>query len=343
MLKSSSFRSLASFFSKVKPQQAKVSTESLSANLNSSEFIPTPDHFKFVSKFASYVHHGIDRKATVSSLMDLTDSTSKLALLPRRRLYGNPYETISVKSGDDAMILSPNLIGVADGVSGWEKGHANSGLFARSFLENISKNFTELTFKNSRNLSLISNKDLSKKLDDSFYESLEIMHHQEFKGSSTLVAGMIIDKNLKIISIGDSKIFIIRDGEIIGTNQEQYFANLCPQQVGTQENCKLPSEIVEYFDLELKKDDLILICSDGVTDNLYPDEILKLINDTVNKDKTNLQQVCNKLLITVKQTAFDNYCVTPYVEKVNEMSSSFITGGKLDDTSICISKVVLNE
>jgi hypothetical protein len=56
-----------------------------------------------------------------------------------------------------------------------------------------------------------------------------------------------------------------------------------------------------------------------------------------------LQEVCNKLLVQVKQTAFDNYCVTPYVEKVNEMSSSFITGGKLDDTSICLSKVLLNK
>jgi serine/threonine protein phosphatase PrpC len=129
----------------------------------------------------------------------------------------------------------------------------------------------------------------------------------------------------------------------VKTSTEVYFSKLCPQQVGTQETGKLPSELAQYQDFELEEDDLVLVCSDGVTDNLYPDEILETINKKLNVEKNNLQEVCNKLLVQVKQTAFDNYCVTPYVEKVNEMSSSFITGGKLDDTSICLSKVLLNK
>lgn len=312
------------------------------STINSSKKKDSPDYFKFQYSFASYVHHGGSSEPLISSLMDLTDSSNNLSLLPRRRLYGNPIETLSVKNGDDAMIVSPNLVGVADGVSGWSGAHANSGLFARSFLENISRNFSELSFKNADNLQNIKEDDLSKNLDDAYKDSIQIMKSEDFKGSSTLLVGMIIDKNLKIMSIGDSKIFVIRNGEIMISNPEQYIANLCPEQVGTTKTDKLPSSVVQYQDFELEQDDLILVCSDGVTDNLYTDEILEIINKKLNKDKSNLQEVSNSLLYKTKSIAFDNYCVCPYVEKVNELSNQFITGGKIDDISICISKVLLN-
>ncbi|CCH46411.1 hypothetical protein BN7_6005 [Wickerhamomyces ciferrii] len=325
-----------------KPITNSTSTPS---SINSSKKKSNSDFFKFEYSFASFVHHGRgSSKPLISSLMDLTDSSNNLSLLPRRRLYGNPIETLSIKNGDDAMIVSPNLIGVADGVSGWSGAHANSGLFARSFLENISRNFSELSFYNSNDLSKIKESDLSNNLDYAYKDSLQIMKNDNFNGSSTLLLGMIIDKNLKIMNIGDSKIFIIRQGKIVKTNKEQYISNFSPEQVGTTiKTEKLPSSVVQFQDFPLEQDDLILICSDGVTDNLYQDEILDIIMGKLNKDLTNLQEVSNHLLYKTKNIAYDNYCVCPYVEKVNELSNQFITGGKLDDISICISKVMLNE
>lgn len=302
----------------------------------------TPDRFKFLFSYSSYVHHGPVRKPQVNSLMDLTDTASNLSLLPKRRLYGNPFETLSIKNGDDAMIVSPNLLGVADGVSGWSGAHADSGLFARSFLENISRSFAELSHNNSDDLSRINEADLSKRLDESYQESLSIMEREEFKGSSTLLVAMIIDSELKILNIGDSRIFIIRDGEIAFTNKEQYISNLCPQQVGTTDTVKLPSSVVEYSDFHLQEDDLLLLCSDGITDNLYDDEILAFVNGRLNSDHSNLGEMCRQLMIKAKSVAFDNYCVSPYVEKVNEIGNNFITGGKLDDISVCLAKVVMN-
>jgi len=325
------------------PPSSSTGSSTSSTTINSStQKKGSPDRFKFQNAFASYVHHGGSSKPLISSLMDLTDSSNNLSLLPRRRLYGNPIETLSIKNGDDAMIISPNLIGVADGVSGWSGAHANSGLFARSFLENISRNFSELSFKNSKNLKNIKESDLSENLDFAYKDSIQIMKSEEFNGSSTLLVGMIIDDTLKIMNIGDSKIFVIRNGEIVESSSEQYISKLCPEQVGTMDTDKLPSSIVQYQDFLLKEDDLILVCSDGVTDNLYSDEILEIINGKINEGKTNLQEVSNRLLYKTKSVAFDDYCVSPYVEKVNELNNQFITGGKLDDISICISKVSLN-
>lgn len=321
----------------------KATGPASSASMSSTKKKDCPDYYKFKYGFASYVHHGGSSKPLINSLMDLTDPPNNLSLLPRRRLYGNPIETLSIKNGDDAMIVSPNLVGVADGVSGWSGAHANSGLFARSFLENISRNFSELSHFNRDNLSNIKESDLSTKLDEAYKDSIQVMKSQDFNGSSTLLVAMIIDKDLKIMNIGDSKIFVIRDGEIVKSNNEQYIAKLCPEQVGTEKTNKLPSSVVQYQDFALEKDDLILVCSDGVTDNLYDDEILEIINKKYNKEKNNLQEVSNSLLYKTKSIAFDSYCVCPYVEKVNELSNQFITGGKLDDISICISRVLLND
>jgi serine/threonine protein phosphatase PrpC len=274
--------------------------------------------------------------------MDLTDGASNLSLLPKRRLYGNPFETHSIKNGDDAMIVSPNLLGVADGVSGWSGAHADSGLFARSFLENISKSFAELSHENADDLTRISEDDLSVRLDECYRESLKVMEREEFKGSSTLLVAMIIDSELKILNIGDSRIFIIREGEIVATNKEQYISSLCPEQVGTTDKVKLPSQVVQYTDFHLQENDLLLLCSDGLTDNLYDDEILRFVNGKLNSDHSNLGEVCHQLMIKAKCVAFDNYCVCPYVEKVNDIGNNFITGGKLDDISVCLAKVVMN-
>lgn len=302
----------------------------------------TPDRFKFLFSQAGYVHHGPVRKPLVSSLMDLTDSASNLSLLPKRRLYGNPFETMSVKNGDDAMIVSPNLLGVADGVSGWSGAHADSGLFARSFLENISRSFAELSHRNADDLSRISERDLSIRLDECYQESLALMEREHFKGSSTLLVAMIIDSELKLLNIGDSRIFVIRNGELVKTNTEQYISKMCPQQVGTTDTVKLPSQVVQYSDLHLEENDILLLCSDGITDNLFQDEILSFVNSHLNSDRSNLGEVCHRLMIHAKSIAFDNYCVSPYVEKVNDIGNNFITGGKLDDISVCLAKVVMN-
>lgn len=314
-----------------------------SISSNNKRYIDTPDHYRFHSCFASYCHHGMTPSPVITSLLDLTDNNSGLSLLPRRRLYGNPFETLSIKSGDDAIIVSPNMIGVADGVSGYSGEHADSGLFARSILENISRYFTELSLKHSDNLKRLSDSEILRDMDLSFQDSLKVMEFEKLRGSSTLLVGMIIDTTLKVLSLGDSKIFVIRDKQIAYTNKEQYISVMCPQQVGTNFPEKLPSKVVEITDIQLQNDDIILICSDGLTDNMYPDEILQFINDRLNIDKTNLQQVTNDLLKETKSIAFDSYCVSPYVEKVNELHNQFIQGGKLDDISICISKVSFNE
>lgn len=308
----------------------------------------TYDRFKFETAYSSFAHHSMNTDPTVHSLSDLTDPTQLNTLLPRRRPHGSPADTLSIKAGDDAMLISPTVMAIADGVSGWEsKGEqSSSGIWARSMVETVSRLMTE--YKISHTPHYLNDRDIEQILDDSYLHTSHLMDLQGLKGLSTLVLCMLSGDTLKMVSIGDLKIYVVRNGEIIKTNEEQMVSDLCPQQIGTQTLNVMPSEMAWVDEIELQADDIIVMCSDGISDNLYDWEILHILDEFLNFKKDNVRTVANKLLAKCKQIAFDDNAYTPYNEKVNKLPKSrfgknYSLGGKLDDMSLCIAKVVVNE
>ncbi|GME86990.1 hydrolase activity protein [[Candida] boidinii] len=314
-----------------------------SPKLTTSKVLSTDklSKFKFNYATASYIHHGTGRQHTqLSSLSDLSDVSNLGRILPRRRAPGSPSDTISIRTGDDAMICSPKLLGVADGVSNWTVEGADPGYWARVLLESTSMCVTRYEDQVEKN---ITPEGIKAVMDDAFQKTLEIVSSEGVQGSSTLLLSTIVDKFLHIVSIGDSKIFVVRDGEILLTNEEQMKSYLCPIQLGTNHGEVLPSQVVWYKKVELEKDDIIIVCSDGLTDNVWEDELLVYVDRLIFLEKKSLKDLANKLLYKAKDIAFDNFAVCPYVDKVNALPSNkggeFIMGGKMDDISICVAQV----
>ncbi|CAK9440953.1 uncharacterized protein LODBEIA_P48220 [Lodderomyces beijingensis] len=306
------------------------------------------DKYKFDFGYASFGFHSDSIVPSINSLSDLTDPTQLNSLLPRRRPQGSPSDTLSVKAGDDTMLVSPSVLAIADGVSGWESDGslANSGIWSRSIVETFSRLMTE--YKISHSPHHLKRRDIEEILDDSFLHTSHLMDLQKLSGSSTLILGMISGDRILMISVGDSKIFIIRENKIIATNKEEMGEGFCPTQIGTNTMSKMPSDFAWIESFKLQENDYIVVCSDGITDNLYEEEIVSYISEFVNVKKNNLKTVANKLLIKAKEVAFDDYAYTPYNEKVNSVlnknsgSTHHSCGGKVDDMSIVVAKVVLN-
>lgn len=86
------------------------------------------------------------------------------------------------------------------------------------------------------------------------------------------------------------------------------------------------------------------MCSDGISDNLYEWEIINYLKEWVGVKKFNVKNIASKLLVKAKEVAFDDYAYTPYNEKVNALKEphQHSQGGKVDDMSIIVAKVVLN-
>lgn len=306
------------------------------------------DKFKFDFGYASFGFHSDSIVPSINSLSDLTDPTQLNSLLPRRRPEGSPSDTLSIKAGDDTMLVSPSVLAIADGVSGWESSGelANSGIWSRSIVETFSRLMTE--YKISHTPHHLKRRDIQEILDDSFLHTSHLMDLQKLSGSSTLVLGMLSGDMLLMISIGDSKLFIIRDGKILLTNKEETGDGFCPTQIGTNTMSKLPSDFAWIDLVKLREGDYIVMCSDGITDNLYESEIINYLDEFVNAKKNNVKTIANKLLIKAKEVAFDDYAYTPYNEKVNQTLNKdsskkpHSVGGKVDDMSIVVAKVVKN-
>lgn len=313
------------------------------------------DKFKLQVGHASFGYHSDSIVSSINSLSDLTDPTLLNSLLPRRRPQGSPSDTLSIKAGDDTMLVSPSVIAVADGVSGWESDGitSSSGIWSRSMVETFSRLMTE--YKLNHFPHYLNQRDIQEILDDSYLHTSHLMDLQKLNGSSTLILGMLNGDLLSIVSIGDSKIFIIRDGEIVLTNEEQTKAGLCPEQIGTHTLDHLPSDIAWIKSFKLMEGDYILMCSDGISDNLYEWEILNYLNEWINtkrnNNNNNVKNIASKLLIKAKEVAFDDYAYTPYNEKVNSLNNTnggsngtnHSQGGKVDDMSVIIAKVELNK
>jgi serine/threonine protein phosphatase PrpC len=306
--------------------------------------LPT-DRFKFDFAYSSFGYHSQLSLPMIHSLSDLTEPTQLNSLLPRRRPHGSPVDTLSIKAGDDAMLVSPSVLAIADGVSGWEsQDMADSGIWSRSMLETLSRLMTE--YKVNHAPHLLNKRDIDQVIDDSFLHTSHLMDLQELSGSSTLIMGMIVGDLLQCISIGDSKLFVMRDGKIIKTNPEQMISSLCPQQIGTQTLGTIPSKLAWVDTIKLQQDDIVIVCSDGITDNLYDWELGEYVNEFTKK--LSLKHVAQKIMIKAKEVGFDDYAYTPYNEKVNSLPTELggggnSHGGKVDDMSIAIGRVVLND
>ncbi|GEQ67350.1 hypothetical protein JCM33374_g1014 [Metschnikowia sp. JCM 33374] len=303
------------------------------------------DGYKLDVGYAAFAHHSTLSSPTVHSLSDLTDPTQLNSLLPRRRPHGSPTDTLSIKAGDDAMLVAPTVLAVADGVSGWNATNApgSSGIFARSMLETISRLMTE--YKLGHMPHRLNGRDVKQILDDSFLHTSHLMDLQRLQGSSTLVLGMLNGESLQYISIGDSRLYVVRDGAIVHTNEEQMLGGLCPQQIGTQTLSRLPSEFALVEEVSLREHDVIVVCSDGVSDNLFSWELTQALARHLKSPTDSVRTACTKILAQCKSVALDDNAYTPYNVKINEMSSGRFgnsLGGKMDDMSLCVARVVSN-
>jgi protein phosphatase len=115
---------------------------------------------------------------------------------------------------------------------------------------------------------------------------------------TTVTTAVSYDGKLDIAHVGDSSLFIIRDSEIRKITKDHSYVqelvdagkikqndakhhpnkNIITRAVGT--NAEVA---VDTFRLETKKDDIFILCTDGLTDYLSDEEILNEVTSHENK------------------------------------------------------------
>lgn len=260
-------------------------------------------------------------------------------------------EVTSLGCGEDSVVGSPQMLVLADGVSGWNsRANGHSALWSRLLVNRTLSNFVDLFNTTSpeklkeqgieRDLTIedglhVSDLHISKSVDKSFGETVEILSEMNEVGSSTLVATALdtVNKSLHFISIGDSCIWVFREREVLFTIDHGVKTG-CPKQIGTNTK-STPTEIDTPATLDVLPGDVVLMCSDGLADNLFISEITEKLFEAY--DQGGVQKAADELVALAVDRSFDTFAVCPYQLNAAPFSTG---GGKSDDISVVVAEIV---
>lgn len=244
-------------------------------------------------------------------------------------MYLIPHPNKVEKGGEDAFFVSSDdgeVIVVADGVSGWAEKNVDPALFSRELVANVS--------------SLVGNVEVN---DDPRILIKGAHAATSSIGSATVLVSVFKNGILKIGSVGDCGLRVIRKGQMIFSTfpLEHYFD--CPYQLSSE------SVTQTYLDaivstVNLQVGDTIVMGSDGLFDNIFDQEIVSVV--TTNDDVSNAAKALADLArnhsvdtkfdspfsLEARARGFD----VPWWKKVFGMK---FTGGKLDDITVIVGKV----
>ena len=177
----------------------------------------------------------------------------------------------------------PNLFIVADGMGGHKAGDIASRLTVDSVVDKLSK-------VNSKDyISVITDTiiKVNKEVIDKAAES------QDYAGmGTTLVVATVFDNILKVANVGDSRLYVVGEDIIQITRDHSLVEemvingqldradarvdkrkNIITRAIGGESKVE-----AEMFSVELKPEDKILMCSDGLSNMVDDTEILEIIN-----------------------------------------------------------------
>ena len=185
----------------------------------------------------------------------------------------------------------PNLYIVCDGMGGHKAGEYASRYTVERIVASVSRSRAESPVRILKSAIQKANEILV----------VESHEYKEKQGmGTTVVAATIIDDKMYVANVGDSRLYVInqtieqitkdhsyveemiRIGKIKREDAEKHEKkNVITRAVGAAEKIK-----VDFFEVELRENDTILLCSDGLTNMVTDDKIYQIV--TSNRDVENV-------------------------------------------------------
>lgn len=152
------------------------------------------------------------------------------------------------------------------------------------------------------------------------------------------------------VSLGDCAVLVVRpglgaaEGELVFKSKEDWHWFDCPRQLGTN-SPDTPKNNAFVETVDVKEGDVVVVVSDGVTDNLYEEEIVECVDECVRKwdDREKEAEdgvvfVARTIMEKAREVALDPYAGSPYMERAVDEGLA-AEGGKLDDISVVVGVV----
>lgn len=207
------------------------------------------------------------------------------------------------------------LFAVCDGMGG----HKGGDIASKIAVDCLQEYMCYLATDNlSQNLITVLNTAIYKANHQIWLQAQENPQWHEM--GTTITAAIIKKKQLAIAHVGDSSLYIFRNGKLKKITRDHTLAqkmvtdgllknedkkssgynHILTRALGIQEEV-----IIDNFEYQLYSGDLVLLCSDGLSDMLDDNEM-----DTILNQEENLQNSLDTLLDTaLKKGGYDNITI----------------------------------
>jgi len=155
---------------------------------------------------------------------------------------------------------------------------------------------------------------------------------------------------LQSANLGDSGFCIVRSSTVFYSSPPQTHYFNCPRQLAKLKRIRgrgrLSDSISDFatsaqaYSTRLRDGDIIIAFTDGVTDNIYEAEILKLCTLVMNSPEPEAKkaEMLAKSLVYNSRVCMFNHRVSPF-ELEARLHRKLYRGGKIDDATVVVALV----
>ena len=276
------------------------------------------------------------------------EDTNKFARKQRKSIPAS-----QLPSGEDNLFVSKEreggyvALGVADGVGGWAEAGYDSSAISRELCLFIRQDFELATASDLVNLT-------PRELLKAAFEQVTSSPKVEIGGTTACLGILSPDRQLKVANLGDSWCGVFRDQKIVHETTFQTHNFNTPFQLA-----KIPRQIVRKAELEgrryiidtpdmadeyswqLQKGDIVMFATDGVTDNVVPQDIETYLQDYVAPDLTPEQigKATTRFVEEVVKVSKDANFPSAFAQELSRLTGQKYLGGKEDDITVVVARV----
>lgn len=176
-----------------------------------------------------------------------------------------PYPKPGCPDGEDIIFIKDNIFVLIDGVGGSSnrKGPKKNWTQCRHFILKFKETFLKIQHDTLQKMVKLALMNTS-------------MKHNKLQGTFVFVICRISNSLLEYCTLGDSSLFVVRNRKVVLHPKHTYINKRqnIPAQIGYMNNQVHWMKCVSRI-FRILPNDYIIMCSDGVTDNLTVDEIIR--------------------------------------------------------------------
>ncbi|MCI8609225.1 MAG: Stp1/IreP family PP2C-type Ser/Thr phosphatase [Firmicutes bacterium] len=133
------------------------------------------------------------------------------------------------------------------------------------------------------------------------------LRYEENHGMATTIVVVYVDRGKAYITnVGDSRAYLYRDGQLLQLTEDHTYVNtlvkagvLTIEEAANDDRKNVitralgaePEVEPDFFQVDVEEEDMILICTDGLYDEVEPEEMIEILTQDIS-----MSEVCKRLV-----------------------------------------------